>query len=153
MSLSISNSFPGPGRSKFGLPLPSANVTVPHRCRYSQMEDFMKKSIKTLIPKRIRQKLSRKQHQESKTKPEHRFMQVRAAAKDKKTVVPASGKLTSMIAMLRRTKGASIAELCAATGWQAHSVRGALSGAIKKKQGLTITSEKSDGVRIYRVTN
>ena len=38
-----------------------------------------------------------------------------------------------------------------ATGWQAHSVRGAISGAIKKRLGLKVTSEKSDGVRTYRI--
>ncbi len=41
--------------------------------------------------------------------------------------------------------------MTAATGWQAHSVRGAMSGAIKKKLGLTILSEKSEGRRIYRI--
>jgi len=45
--------------------------------------------------------------------------------------------------------GASIAEMVSATGWQIHSVRGALAGALKKR-GLTITSEKIDGVRRYR---
>lgn len=38
----------------------------------------------------------------------------------------------------------------AATGWQAHSVRDAISGSLRKKMGLTITSEKVDGVRTYR---
>ena len=39
----------------------------------------------------------------------------------------------------------------AATGWQAHSVRGAISGAIKKKLGLTVSSELVEGTRTYRV--
>jgi hypothetical protein len=39
-----------------------------------------------------------------------------------------------------------------ATGWQAHSVRGAISGALKKKLGLEVTSEKIDGRgRVYRI--
>ena len=50
--------------------------------------------------------------------------------------------------MLSRPQGASIADLTSATGWQAHSVRGAMAGALKKK-GHTITSEKADGVRRY----
>ena len=62
-----------------------------------------------------------------------------------------SGKIGSIIVSLRRPKGASIAELCKATGWQAHSVRGALSGAIKKKLGLAVMSEKTDGRRRYRI--
>ena len=62
------------------------------------------------------------------------------------------GKLEIVIAMLRSTKGATIESLSKATGWQAHSVRGAISGAIKKKRGLVVTSEKLDGVRTYHIT-
>jgi len=63
-----------------------------------------------------------------------------------------NSKLAAVIAMLRRKEGATIEQLMKATGWQAHSVRGAMSGALKKKFGLTISSTKADGVRIYRVT-
>lgn len=63
-----------------------------------------------------------------------------------------TSKLATVIALLRRPKGASIDDLCKATGWQAHSVRGALSGAIKKKLGLAVESKKTDGARVYRVT-
>jgi hypothetical protein len=76
-----------------------------------------------------------------------------AAAKGSESPTPAKGKLASVIGMLRRPKGATIAELCKSTGWQAHSVRGAMSGGIKKKLGLKITSEKSDGVRTYRIAS
>jgi hypothetical protein len=55
--------------------------------------------------------------------------------------------------MLRSNKGATIEALSKATGWQAHSVRGAMSGAIKKKRGLGVTSEKVDGVRTYRISD
>ena len=58
------------------------------------------------------------------------------------------GKLDSLEALLTRNEGASIAEMMAATGWQQHSVRGALAGALKKR--LTITSAKTDGERRYR---
>jgi hypothetical protein len=64
---------------------------------------------------------------------------------------PATGKLATIIAMLRRAPGASIVALCDATGWQAHSVRGAMSGALKKKLGLKVESTKRDGVRLYRI--
>jgi hypothetical protein len=54
--------------------------------------------------------------------------------------------------MLRRERGASVAEIVAALGWQAHSVRGAISGALKRKRGLTIQSETDDGRgRIYHI--
>jgi hypothetical protein len=62
-------------------------------------------------------------------------------------------KLGKVIAMLRRKEGATIAQLAKATGWQEHSVRGAISGAIKKKLGLTVTSAKAGDVRTYRIAN
>ncbi|WP_199800173.1 DUF3489 domain-containing protein [Qipengyuania aquimaris] len=58
-------------------------------------------------------------------------------------------KLDHLEKMIRRKNGASIAEMMKATGWQSHSVRGALAGALKKR-GLAIASEKIDGVRRYR---
>ena len=60
-------------------------------------------------------------------------------------------KLATIVAMLRRPKGASIAEMAKATGWQLHSVRGLISGAIKKKLGLAVASEQIDGNRRYRI--
>ena len=64
-----------------------------------------------------------------------------------------NSKLGIVIGMLRSTKGATIEALSKASGWQAHSVRGAISGAIKKKFGLTVKSTKADGVRTYRVSD
>lgn len=59
-------------------------------------------------------------------------------------------KQDMLIAMLRAPEGATIDEIVAATGWQAHSARGAMSGVLKKKLGLTITSEKVEGRgRVY----
>jgi Protein of unknown function (DUF3489) len=57
-----------------------------------------------------------------------------------------------LIALLRRTGGATIEELTKATGWQPHSVRGAISGLIKKKLGLPVASETVAGRgRVYRI--
>jgi hypothetical protein len=64
---------------------------------------------------------------------------------------PRVGKIDMLLDLLRRPGGASVPDMMAATGWQAHSVRGALSGAIKKQRGLAVTSEKADAGRIYRV--
>lgn len=58
-------------------------------------------------------------------------------------------KLTLVTDLLTRPEGASIEELCAVTGWQAHSVRGAMAGALKRK-GLVVISEKYEGIRRYR---
>ena len=52
---------------------------------------------------------------------------------------------------MQRHGGATLGELQDATGWRAHSVRGALAGALKKKHGLTILSTKTEGVRRYSV--
>ena len=62
-------------------------------------------------------------------------------------------KQATLIAMLQTPDGATIKEIIAATGWQACTVRGAMSGALKKKLGLTITSEKVDGRgRTYKIS-
>ena len=54
--------------------------------------------------------------------------------------------------MLRRKEGATIAQIATALDWQPHSVRGAISGSLKKKQGLTVVAEKvADGERVYRI--
>ncbi len=60
----------------------------------------------------------------------------------------APSKLDALGILLLRKNGASIAEMMKATGWQQHSVRGAMAGALKKR-GLTITSQKVDDVRRY----
>ena len=61
-------------------------------------------------------------------------------------------KQATLIAMLRAPEGATIEEIMAATGWQSHTVRGAMAGALKKKLGLGVTSEKVEGRgRIYRL--
>ena len=55
--------------------------------------------------------------------------------------------------MLQGADGATIAEIAAAFGWQPHTVRGAIAGALKKKLGLDVTSEKVDGRgRVYRLS-
>ncbi len=60
-------------------------------------------------------------------------------------------KLDQIVAALRAPKGASIKRLVDITGWQVHSVRGALAGSLKKKRGLTITSTKIKEERVYRI--
>ena len=61
-------------------------------------------------------------------------------------------KLALMIEMLRRSEGATVDQIMDATGWQRHSVRGAFAGALKKKLGLAVNSEKvEDRGRVYRV--
>jgi hypothetical protein len=63
----------------------------------------------------------------------------------------ASTKQAKVIALLQRPDGASIQEIVKATGWQPHTVRGAISGALKKKLGLAVTSAKEERGRVYRI--
>lgn len=63
-----------------------------------------------------------------------------------------NSKQATVIQMLQRPEGATINQICAATGWQAHTVRGTFAGAFKKKLGLNLTSDKADGgERTYRI--
>ena len=64
----------------------------------------------------------------------------------------ADSKQARLIEMLKRAKGASIEEIVEAFGWQPHTVRGAIAGALKKKLGLEVTSEKDEKRgRVYRI--
>ena len=72
------------------------------------------------------------------------------AAKPKSDGVRANSKTSAVIDLLRRAKGATLAEIMEATSWQAHSVRGFVSGTLGKKMGLAVKSEKrEDGTRVY----
>ena len=63
-----------------------------------------------------------------------------------------NSKQAEVIRMLQRPEGATVAQICMETGWQAHTVRGTFAGAFKKKLGLTITSDKTEGgERVYRI--
>lgn len=63
-----------------------------------------------------------------------------------------NSKQAQVIAMLKRPEGATIQQICQATQWQSHTVRGSMAGALKKKLGLSITSEKSEGgERVYHI--
>ncbi len=59
-------------------------------------------------------------------------------------------RLDQLVTLLSQPEGASLVDMTTATGWQPHSVRGALAGALKKK-GHSIVSQKADGVRRYRI--
>jgi hypothetical protein len=63
-------------------------------------------------------------------------------------------KHARMIELMRRPEGASIEEIAAETGWLAHTVHGTMNNALKKRMGLTLTSEKTNGEpRRYRIAD
>jgi len=62
-----------------------------------------------------------------------------------------NSKQARLIALLQRPQGASVEELMESTGWQQHSVRGALSGVLRKKLGLNVVSVKDGNGRVYRI--
>jgi hypothetical protein len=70
----------------------------------------------------------------------------------KPVAIRAGTKQAQIIAMLQRPEGATVAEMVEATGWLAHTFRGCISGALKKKLGLPITAEKVEGRgTVYRL--
>ena len=69
------------------------------------------------------------------------------------TDTPATSKEAQVIALLRREQGATLDEIVAATGWQKHTVRGAISGALKKRLGLAVESTPTEAGRVYRIVD
>jgi hypothetical protein len=88
-------------------------------------------------------------------KPHQRATRTTKPAGKRKTPAARAGtKTAKILRLLQRPHGASLAELRKATGWQAHSVRGFLSGAVKGKMRLKITAlKREDGKRAYRVAS
>jgi hypothetical protein len=76
----------------------------------------------------------------------------RAKGGDKPAAARDGSKKAEILALLQRKDGATLAQIMKATGWQAHSVRGFISGALGKKMGLTVNSvRREDGERVYSI--
>jgi Protein of unknown function (DUF3489) len=95
-----------------------------------------------------------------RTKAAKRSTRARPAAKrakvPRKTAAKAQGspgsKQSRLITALQSSTGATISQLTKLTGWQPHTVRGAISGALRKRLGLKVESiQQDEGPRIYRI--
>src|SRR5258705_2735516 len=75
----------------------------------------------------------------------------RPAVTSSKPAARVSTKQARIIAMLRTPAGATIASLATATEWQQHSVRGFLTGVVRKKLSLNLVSYLTDKGRVYRI--
>jgi hypothetical protein len=75
-----------------------------------------------------------------------------ATAKDATPTTREGSKKAIVLELIRRADGASLTEIAGATGWQAHSIRGFISGSLGKKMGLTVESfKRPDGARAYKL--
>jgi hypothetical protein len=95
-------------------------------------------------------------HKSTKTKAPKRQTRRKSAVSTRGGVKAPAQKTKQQVFLdlLNRPEGATVEELQAVTGWQQHSVRGFLAGAVKKKLGLTLLSEKPDaGFRRYRIAS
>jgi len=74
-----------------------------------------------------------------------------AAAVTEPSSRPSQRKQAQLVALLRSNPGATMAQMIALTGWQPHTVRGMISGSLRKRLGLDVQQRPIDGVRVYRI--
>jgi hypothetical protein len=95
---------------------------------------------------------SKRAHVASKTAPKAKAPKKAPKVAKKSGIARDGNKAAKVLDLLTRPDGVTLKELMKATGWQAHSVRGFLSGTVGEKMGLAITSVKGkDGERTYSI--
>ena len=111
----------------------------------------------TAAPKRANKakaaaKQGKKAKPAAKAKPAKAAKEKRAKGGNKPAAARDGSKKATVLGLLQRKGGATLAQIMKATGWQAHSVRGFISGALGKKMGLTVDSaRREDGERVYSI--
>jgi len=83
--------------------------------------------------------------------PQARARARKPALKPEPPKAPKNTKTARILALLQRPNGATLETLMKATGWQAHSVRGFLSGQLRKRMHLRLKSSKQNGDRVYKL--
>jgi len=83
--------------------------------------------------------------------PKRKKTAARKTSSPKATSAKRQTKQEQLLALLHPPQGITIEHAAKALDWQPHSVRGIISGVLKKRLGLTVTSEKGEGGRVYRV--
>jgi hypothetical protein len=107
----------------------------------------------TTAPKRANKaKAAAKQPKKAKTAKVKASKGKRIKGGDKPAAARDGSKKAEVLGLLQRKGGATLAQIMKATGWQAHSVRGFISGALGKKMGLAVVSvRREDGERVYSI--
>jgi Protein of unknown function (DUF3489) len=103
-------------------------------------------------PSTAKPQAAARRQQSSQTTPKNRIKSVQKPPTSKIAKSPRPTKQSRLIELLLRPTGAKLTDLIDATGWQAHSVRGVISGILRKKLGLIIESQtNAHGIRVYRI--
>ena len=93
--------------------------------------------------------MSKRKH--ARTAKTRTAVRVKVARRQTINQTRANSKQARVLALLRRPSGATIATVTRSTGWQPHTVRAFLAAVVRKKLGLRLESEKTDGERVYRI--